>query len=276
VPGYLAQAQPKQGSEMIEPILFLHLLIGPVLLLGALCLRYFPPAKINRIYGYRTRRSMASQEAWDFSNRYSANCLLIGGIATVLLQVILTFLFSPKSSLLVAAALVVVVPLVSIAMVEHKLNHRLVGTDNSEQYSSIYPAKVDSWLWLLLIGASLGLIASGGWIWTANRSEAIILIGAGVFDTILFALLLFPCHYTIGESEVIIRSGILRYRVPIGQVRSVTPTSSPLSAPAPSLKRLEIRLDNGKAYIISPKDREGFIRELRGRVATGLTPEEPA
>jgi membrane protein YdbS with pleckstrin-like domain len=209
---------------------------------------------------------MSSQAAWDFANRYSANCLLIGGIGTVLAQVVLLFLLSPESSLRVAAVLVVIVPLAIIAIVENKLKHRPTGTGNSEENASIYPAKVDFWVWLVLIGASLGLIAWGGWTWPANRGEAIVLIGAGVFGTILIALL-FPCHYTIEKSEVLIRSGILRYRVPIDQVRSVNLSSNPLSAPAPSLKRVEILLENGKSYLISPLDREGFIRELRDRVA---------
>ena len=31
-----------------------------------------PPKKINHIYGYRTRRSRKSQEAWDFAQEHSA------------------------------------------------------------------------------------------------------------------------------------------------------------------------------------------------------------
>ena len=29
-----------------------------------------PPKKINTVYGYRTKRSMSSQEMWDEANRY--------------------------------------------------------------------------------------------------------------------------------------------------------------------------------------------------------------
>jgi uncharacterized membrane protein len=31
-----------------------------------------PPKKINHLYGYRTRRSMANQDIWDFANKQSA------------------------------------------------------------------------------------------------------------------------------------------------------------------------------------------------------------
>ncbi len=36
---------------------------------GVVFLRW-PPRKINGVYGYRTARSMASQEAWDFAHAY--------------------------------------------------------------------------------------------------------------------------------------------------------------------------------------------------------------
>ena len=32
-----------------------------------------PPKRINGIYGYRTKRSMKTQETWDFAHRYLGN-----------------------------------------------------------------------------------------------------------------------------------------------------------------------------------------------------------
>lgn len=32
-----------------------------------------PPKRINGIYGYRTKRSMKTQETWDFAHRYFGN-----------------------------------------------------------------------------------------------------------------------------------------------------------------------------------------------------------
>ncbi len=128
--------------------------------------------------------------------------------------------------------------------------------------SHIYPAKVDAWLWLILIGASFGLVVWGGFSWQSNRVEAIILIAAGSFNGILFSLLLFPCYYAIEKSHILIRSGLIRYRVPIDGIQSVKRSSNPLSAPAPSLKRIEIRMKDGKYHLISPADRDGFIEEI--------------
>ncbi len=135
-------------------------------------------------------------------------------------------------------------------------------------HSKKYPAKIDWWLWPILIGSSLGLIVWGAFAWQSDRGGSLILIAAGIFDGILFCVLLFPCYYAIEESHILIRSGLIRYRVPIDGVQSVTPTSNPLSAPAPSLKRVEIRMKDGKYYLVSPADREGFIEEVN-RLAGG-------
>ena len=40
----------------------------------------FPPKKINGHYGYRTKASMKSQEAWDVAQKCSAKMMLVFGI----------------------------------------------------------------------------------------------------------------------------------------------------------------------------------------------------
>ena len=39
----------------------------------------WPPKKINMTYGYRTTRSMKSQSAWDFAQKYSAKWMTVLG-----------------------------------------------------------------------------------------------------------------------------------------------------------------------------------------------------
>ena len=39
-----------------------------------------PPKDINGWYGYRTRRSMASQQAWDFAHKYIGRIWLYAGV----------------------------------------------------------------------------------------------------------------------------------------------------------------------------------------------------
>ncbi|MGQ9644852.1 MAG: SdpI family protein, partial [Ignavibacterium sp.] len=54
----------------------------------------YPPNKINSLYGYRTKLSLKSKEAWSFAQRYSAKkslqigfLMLIIGISSIFLPV---------------------------------------------------------------------------------------------------------------------------------------------------------------------------------------------
>lgn len=54
----------------------------------------FPPKAINKIYGYRTPRSMRSQNAWDFAQRYSSLVMVKCGWLLVVVACIAVF-FKP-------------------------------------------------------------------------------------------------------------------------------------------------------------------------------------
>ena len=53
---------------------------GPLFILLGYYFSKFPPKKINNIYGYRTTRSMKSQEAWDFAQVYGAKKMMVTGL----------------------------------------------------------------------------------------------------------------------------------------------------------------------------------------------------
>lgn len=57
------------------------LLIPAAMLVGGVWMRFFPPKNRNGCIGYRTELSRASQEAWDFAQRYSGRLWLICGAA---------------------------------------------------------------------------------------------------------------------------------------------------------------------------------------------------
>jgi uncharacterized membrane protein len=58
----------------------------------ALYLGARPPKKINHIYGYRTKRSMASQDAWDFAQIYSANLMYRSGLILLALSLVRVYI----------------------------------------------------------------------------------------------------------------------------------------------------------------------------------------
>nr|WP_228006857.1 PH domain-containing protein [Brevibacillus borstelensis] len=79
-----------------------------------------------------------------------------------------------------------------------------------------------------------------------------------------FILWLFSStYYVIGDKELLIRYGPFRRAVPLDSIKTVRKTSNPASSPALSLKRLEISYGNGSIVLISPKDRDAFLTELR-------------
>jgi hypothetical protein len=71
--------------------------------------------------------------------------------------------------------------------------------------------------------------------------------------------------YTVTGHELRVRSGPFRWRIRIDDIRGVAPTRSPLSSPALSLDRLRIDYGTGNAIMISPRDRDAFLRTLAER-----------
>ena len=57
---------------MENSIINVALLGGVIVGIAALVKLVFPPKKINGLYGYRTSGSRASQQRWDFAQRYAS------------------------------------------------------------------------------------------------------------------------------------------------------------------------------------------------------------
>lgn len=74
--------------EIIGNILHLPALVGVIFMIVATIMYFFPPKKINYLYGYRTESSMKSQERWDFAQRYSSIKMIQVGAALFLVSLI--------------------------------------------------------------------------------------------------------------------------------------------------------------------------------------------
>jgi hypothetical protein len=94
------------------------------------------------------------------------------------------------------------------------------------------------------------------------RREWVVLIVLAFFA--LFVLSFCNTRYTLltgGRLEI--RSGwVYRLVISVADIQRIRPTRNPLSSPALSLDRLEIRYGKGGLVMISPKDREGFLDAL--------------
>jgi len=133
-----------------------------------------------------------------------------------------------------------------------------------------YATKVDWWLALLVAAA----VASGpviGFVTAPNPEEGLrVALYVAIFALSALAvifLLAWPVHYQMQERELVVRSGLLRWKIPYERITRVRRTRKPLSSPAWSLDRLQIDW-GGDTILISPKDQERFPDDLAAR--TGL------
>lgn len=131
-----------------------------------------------------------------------------------------------------------------------------------------FESKRDLWLLVLLRIMPLMLLLVIADIWYLEHHDlrgpiagAFILI---VFEVFFFESVLRSTYYQIDGHTLVIRSSVFSWRVPIGEIRSITPTRSALSSPALSLDRLRIEYGD-KAIMVSPEDPKRFIEALRAK-----------
>lgn len=88
----------------------------------------------------------------------------------------------------------------------------------------------------------------------------------------------FATYYRIGDDGMLfVRCGPLRWTIPIASITAATATDDPTSGPALSLDRVRVEFTKNGAkdeILLSPDDREGFIRELHAR-KTSPAPRVP-
>jgi uncharacterized membrane protein len=134
------------------------------------------------------------------------------------------------------------------------------------QMKTEYLSRIDSWLAIVLIGAPLLVVAAGVFTLTSSLGAGIVTIITGLIVGGMIAALSLPCVYTLTDESLTIKSGMLEDEVPLRTIRRAEKSSNLWSAPALSLRRVKITLDDGSRFI-SPKDRDGFITDLEARLA---------
>jgi len=129
-----------------------------------------------------------------------------------------------------------------------------------------FESKRDLWLILVLRIMPLVLLVAVGAVWYQQHGDMRgPIAGAAVviaFELILSESVLRSTYYRIDNGTLVIRSSYITWRVPIAEIRSVTPTRSALSSPALSLERLRIEYGR-KTILVSPDNPERFIEVLR-------------
>jgi membrane protein YdbS with pleckstrin-like domain len=123
-------------------------------------------------------------------------------------------------------------------------------------------------LWLLVIMALVVIISLGVSIrLVLQHSPAgyLRVIGVLAVGIGMPFWLFYTTQYVVKDEVLKIQSGPFRWTIPITSISQAVETSSPLSSPALSLRRLEITYGESKTIMVSPKDRKGFLEAIGQR-----------
>ena len=134
----------------------------------------------------------------------------------------------------------------------------------------MYRSKTDLWLIglfaITMIASLLGALAMllTGTLMAWIIASCLTIVGVG-----LPLWLLLSTRYVLGHGQLQILSGPFKWRIPVARITTITPTSNPLSSPALSLDRLRVDYGVGKSVMISPRNKQQFVKDVEAaRAAT--------
>ncbi len=128
---------------------------------------------------------------------------------------------------------------------------------------TVYRSKTDLWLIALLVIAMIAslfgalVMSSMGTPETWAVAVFIAIVGVG-----LPLWLLLSTRYVLAQGQLRVLSGPFKWCIPVAKITTITPTSSPLSSPALSLDRLRIDYGVGNSVMISPRNKEQFVKDI--------------
>ena len=126
----------------------------------------------------------------------------------------------------------------------------------------IYKSKIDWWVWLVFLfmaGVTAAVAIDSTW-WVALSFGGTMLISA---------LLIAGCWYEIEGNSLVVYQFFRPHRFPIDKIAEVKKTTGILATAGMSCRRVSIKfadrsvLKSAMPLEISPKDRDGFIANLK-------------
>ena len=142
---------------------------------------------------------------------------------------------------------------------------------SSDPSSEVFPSKVDRWLVVLLVAAwGLSLVSVASAVAAGPPSVLYSTVGLEVLIFGFVVWVFTTTRYTVGAGALAVRSGPFRWRIALEEISEIVPSRNPLSSPALSLDRLEVRYGRGRFLLISPRERQSFLAAVVAR-SPGLT-----
>lgn len=140
---------------------------------------------------------------------------------------------------------------------------------SSSRQARTYPSKIDLWLVGVLVvamtAAFAGVAAAGFENGVLRAAQGgFILLGVAGF----IAWIWLSTNYTLDGPELIVRSGPFSWRIPLAEIDAVEKPTGFVrsgSSPALSMDRLLVRYGKGKKLMISPAEKQAFLKDLAAR-----------
>lgn len=122
-----------------------------------------------------------------------------------------------------------------------------------------YSTRVDIWL------AAALLLAFGAVIYEATVDGIPAAWGIGFLMALALRVMVLPCRYILMPDHLLVCSGVRRWEIPYEEIKSIMLSLNPASAPALSLRRVEIRYGR-ELMLVSPRSRTEFMAALYSRM----------
>lgn len=128
---------------------------------------------------------------------------------------------------------------------------------------TVYRSKIDAWLLAVLaLAMAVSLVVT---FMTFSAGSPVAWLVAAVTVGIGVGLplwLLLSTRYTLEPRRLVVQSGPFKWHIAVADITSITPSSNPLSSPALSLDRLRIDYGRSSSLMISPHNKDQFVRDI--------------
>ncbi|MBC3767097.1 PH domain-containing protein [Neptunicella marina] len=127
-----------------------------------------------------------------------------------------------------------------------------------------FSSKKDLWLMVIIYGTAV--MSFGAVLKIVSQSADIVSLGIALFVFIMGVVapmwLIRSTRYLINHSHLLIQSGPFKWTIRLADIYAIKPSKNPVSSPALSLDRLDIYYADNKHVLISPADKQAFIKAL--------------
>lgn len=104
-------------------VFIMVLLTGVIMLMFSLILYFFPPKKINNLYGYRTKKSMRSDKVWGIAQKYSSKMFIKSSVVLILSSILFLFFnYNKTIELIVGFLIIIATAIIPILLTEKKID----------------------------------------------------------------------------------------------------------------------------------------------------------